>query len=382
MSILIPLLLIIVTMIIIWRASDGFEAASDYIGRNLSEGVKGATINAIASSLPELFTTLFFLFYLKDVDGFSGGIGTTAGSAIFNGMIIPAFVILAVIIGRVATGVSVSKKVILRDGISLILAELILIVLISGKTLEWWHGFILMITYAVYVTYMLSSMTKKTNVEEENDEEEVEEDGEEPASFGKALLTLDLESLIIGKDKINNSKAWFLLSVAVVVIAGACMLLVHACEGIGQALDMPIIFVSVVLAAAASSVPDTIISMKDARKGNYDDAVSNALGSNIFDICFALGLPLFLYTMIHGPITMNAETMAYSTELRIFLLILTVVTFFWYLFAKEMAMKTVVFLLAIYGIFLFYVFGRTYDISIAISIGEFLHYISLFLPTL
>ena len=43
----------------------------------------------------------------------------------------------------------------------------------------------------------------------------------------------------------------------------------------------------VIIAAAATSVPDTILSIKDARKGNYNDAISNALGSNIFDICFA-----------------------------------------------------------------------------------------------
>ncbi len=381
MDILSPLLLIIFTMLIIWKASDGFESASDYIGRNLSDGVKGATINAIASSLPELFTTLFFLFYLKDVDGFSGGIGTTAGSAIFNGMIIPAFVILAVLIGNVAKGVDISKKVILRDGISLIIAELILIILISGDSLKWWHGFTLMITYGVYVTYMLTSMKKNENSEEEKEDEEDDNENEE-VPFGKALLTLDLESLIIGKNKINNSNAWFLLSVAVFVIAAACMLLVHACEQIGTALEMPIIFVSVVLAAAASSVPDTIISMKDARKGNYDDAVSNALGSNIFDICFALGLPLFLYTIIHGDITMDANTIRYSSELRIFLLLLTIVTFFWYLFSKKMAMGTVVLLLAIYGFFLFYVFGRTYENEFAIKIGDFLHLIMDYIPTL
>ncbi|OQY00088.1 MAG: pseudouridine synthase [Bacteroidetes bacterium 4572_128] len=380
MDILFPLLLITFTMLIIWRASDGFEAASDYIGRNLSDGVKGATINAVASSLPELFTTLFFLFYLKDVDGFSGGIGTTAGSAIFNGMIIPAFVILAVLIGNVAKGVEVSKKVILRDGISLIIAELILIILISGTSLKWWHGFTLMITYGVYVTYMLTSMEKNENSEEE--EEDDDEENDEEINYGKALLTLDLESLIIGKNKINNSNAWSLLSVAVLVIAAACMLLVHACEQIGTALDMPIIFVSVVLAAAASSVPDTIISMKDARKGNYDDAVANALGSNIFDICFALGLPLFLYTIIHGDITMDANTIRYSSELRVFLLLLTIVTFFWYLFSKKMAMGTVVFLLAIYGFFLFYVFGRTYENQFAIQIGDFLHLIMDYIPTL
>ena len=47
--ILISILLIIFCCIIIWRASDGFEAASEYLGRNLSEGVRGATINASPS---------------------------------------------------------------------------------------------------------------------------------------------------------------------------------------------------------------------------------------------------------------------------------------------------------------------------------------------
>ncbi len=61
----------------------------------------------------------------------------------------------------------------------------------------------------------------------------------------------------------------------------------------GEKTGIPLIFVAVVLSAAATSVPDTIISIKDARKGNYDDAVSNALGSNIFDIAFALGCPYF-----------------------------------------------------------------------------------------
>ena len=82
MGIIIPLLFILICCLIIWKASDGFEVSSEYLGRNMSDGVRGATINAIASSMPELFTTIFFLLYLKDTDGFSGGIGTTAGSAI------------------------------------------------------------------------------------------------------------------------------------------------------------------------------------------------------------------------------------------------------------------------------------------------------------
>ena len=60
MGILIPLILVILCCIIIWRASDGFAIASDFIGRNLSDGVRGATINAIGSSLPALHYSFYF----------------------------------------------------------------------------------------------------------------------------------------------------------------------------------------------------------------------------------------------------------------------------------------------------------------------------------
>ena len=66
MGIIIPLFLIIFSSLIIWKASNGFDDASSFLGRNLTEGVKGATINAISSSMPELLTSIFFLLFLKD----------------------------------------------------------------------------------------------------------------------------------------------------------------------------------------------------------------------------------------------------------------------------------------------------------------------------
>ena len=182
MGVIIPIFLVIICCLIIWRASDGFAAASDYIGRNLSEGVRGATINAIGSSLPEVFTSMFFLFYLKDVDGFSGGIGTTAGSAIFNSMIIPAFVILVVVFTGVAKNIKISRKVIRRDGFSLIIAELIFIMLISGSKLNWWHGFILMVIYCIYLYYMFATM-KKPNIIHPHHVGEVKIHGEKKFNF-------------------------------------------------------------------------------------------------------------------------------------------------------------------------------------------------------
>jgi len=357
MTYIILLFFVAISCYVIWRASDGFEVAASYLGQHLSEGVKGATINAIGSSMPELLTTFFFLFYLGDENGFSGGIGTTAGSAIFNGMIIPAAVIFVVVFSGVAKNIIVMRKVLLRDGIALILAEVILITMISGDTLDWRHGLILMVVYVIYAAYTLLSMKKK-------DREAIEEYKLEidlkPAL--RSLFTLNLSSLILGSEKIKISNAWVLLIISTIIIATACLLLVHSIEQLGQKMGIPIMFLAIIFASAASSIPDTILSMRDAKKGNYDDAVSNALGSNIFDISFALGLPLFLYTIIYHPIHMSPEIIVQSGELRMFLLILTVVAFIIYLSSKKLGLAQAYALIGIYFIFLLYILSRSFDL--------------------
>lgn len=372
MEIVSSLGLILITCIIIWRACDGFEMASNYLGRHMKEGIKGATINAIGSSLPELFTTLFFLFVLKDKDGFSGGIGTTAGSAVFNAMIIPAIVILVVIGKGISSKIELSQKVVLRDGIALILAELALIFVITGTSLNWTHGLILMLLYFVYVAYMLLSQGAG----------DVENEYEDEADGGNRTVALfkgDLSTVVLGDSKINTTKAVMLLIVSVIFIGLACFWLVEACEQFGTAIGMPIYFVSVVLASAATSVPDTIISYKDAMKGNYDDAVANALGSNIFDVCFALGFPLFLFTLIYGPIEMSADTIENVGQLRVLLLLLTIIVFLVFVFGRKGIKKIHArLLLFLYVFFVLYSVGKGlhYDIPVIREISDALSSIS------
>lgn len=387
MGVTIPILLIIVSCLIIWRACDGFDLASRYIGRNLSDGVRGATINAISSSIPELFTTAFFLLFLNDTNGFSGGIGTTAGSAVFNAVVIPALVILVVAFFLKKDNIYVSKKVILRDGISLIIAEIILIILITGDTLFWWHGIILMITYFLYIFFMLSMMNKKENNQEISDFETSSNNSNKIQSFFK----LDLESLIIGKSNVNQKNAWQLLIVSTFIIGTSCLLLVAACEMISleyytlpffgelKGLNIPILFVAVVLASAATSVPDTIISIRDAKNGDYNDALSNALGSNIFDICFALGFPLFLYCIFYGPIQMDVDTVKFSSELRILLLVITIFSFLIFYFGKYMTKTKGLLLFSIYILFIIYIISLSLEIKWALMISDQISKIYLFL---
>lgn len=388
MGILIPLILITICCIVIWRAGDGFMTASEYIGRNLSDGVRGATINAVASSMPELFTSLFFLFIMKDAEGFSGGIGTTAGSAIFNSMVIPAVAVLAVVGMGLTKKVQVSKKVMWRDGISLLIAELIFIILISGSLLDWYHGLLLMLVYVVYIVYMFWSMDKKERevlLEESHiRDEDFDDEERKQKPFILGLLTLDLERIFIGRDKITSVNAWAMLIFATLSIAGVCYLLVLACEWIGaayytvpffgefQGLDIPVMFVALILASAASSFPDTIISIKDAQRGQYDDAISNALGSNIFDICFALGFPLFIFTLLYGPIPMPPEMVDLSSELRFLLWLLTFAVLIIFVIGSYIGRRKAVFLLVLYCLFVLYVIGRGAGNELAQTIADWL----------
>jgi len=427
MGIAIPLILIVFTCLLIWRACDSFEIASEYIGRNLSEGVRGGTINAISSSVPELFTTLIALFVLADRNGFAIGIGTTAGSALFNGMVIPAASILSVIgfvvAGVRVTSVNVSTKVLLRDGLSLIFCEAILILLINGERLDWWQGLILIAMYGGYLSFMLLSMKTLEEEAVASGElpmaEEVNEKDSRATGWASSLVywlslgpLMDLERFFIGEREQRQIEqerwnGWPLLLTSTAIIAAACWLLVLACEWLGTGTDeepfyqllgyqfsglgMPATFVAVIFASMATSVPDTVMSIRDARDGDYDDAVANALGSNVFDICFALGLPLFLYTMFHGPIQMSPQVAQQSGELRLMLLSFTIVGFLVYFLGRrhtlangtrvvEMKRGKAALLLTMYGLFVLYIIGLSVQNPVAIQISNGLQQILVWLP--
>jgi cation:H+ antiporter len=172
------------------------------------------------------------------------------------------------------------------------------------------------------------------------------------------------------------SRAWLLLGSSTMVMTFGTWLLVYATDLFGEITHIPLIFVAVVLSAAATSVPDTIISIKDARKGNYDDAVSNALGSNIFDIAFALGFPLLLYNLIYGEsIILQEEVLAFTKEVWVFLLLATVSALAIMLIGKRFNRSKALMLLGIYALFLLFVGTQVrpgFQEGIGQPIGEFL----------
>jgi Ca2+/Na+ antiporter len=349
---LISLLFITVSCIIIWRSSHGFEIASDYLGRKLPPGIKGATLNAIASSMPEFLTTIFFLFYLRDAEGFSGGLGVTSGSALFNLLIIPALVVLMIYSAGKGREVVLNKRVLLREGVVLLISQIVFLSFLFMGDLRASHGLILVIIYMLYLGLLLA-ISKRKKIADPGFESP-EDNKRRPKII--RLISLDVTHLVLNRKEINRNKAWILLGISTLVMTFGTWLLVYATAQFGHETGIPLIFVAVVLSAAATSVPDTIISIKDARKGNYDDALSNALGSNIFDIAFALGLPILLYNLIYGnSMILDNDALAFTQEVWVFLFLSTVIALVIMLIGKQFTRFKAFLLLGIYALFLLFV---------------------------
>ncbi|TPP62601.1 Sodium:potassium:calcium exchanger [Fasciola gigantica] len=83
---------------------------------------------------------------------------------------------------------------------------------------------------------------------------------------------------------------------------------------IGVTLHIPDTIMGLTFIAAGSSVPDAIASILVSEKGEGDMAVSNAFGSNVFDILVCMGLPWFLKMLISGvPVIIYSKGLLYAT---------------------------------------------------------------------
>ena len=351
---------VIFASVVIMYACNEFEDSADYLGKDMKPGIKGATINAIGSSLPEMLTTFFLLFMFNDIAGFSAGVATTAGSAIFNSVVIPLLCILAVrFYGvRQADGalkkmktIEIDKSSLKRDIFFLISAEFLLIYFLGNSSLTWVAGISLVGFYLVYLSYLLYSNRggSVTSEAEEDDEDDDEEDAS-PSKL-KALLTFQFNELLFGGKKLTKSTAWINLALSVMVIAFACHLLAESVMWSSEALGIPAYFTAIIFAAAATSVPDAILSIKDSIKGNPDDSLSNAIGSNTFDITVALGLPLLAYSLINGDVILAAgDTTSEDMQILRYVLVgITLVVAVAFLLPKYISSKHAVIMGALYA---------------------------------
>lgn len=122
---------------------------------------------------------------------------------------------------------------------------------------------------------------------------------------------------------------------------------------IGYTLGIPDVIMGITFLAAGTSVPDCIASLIVARQGLGDMAVSNTIGSNVFDILVGLGVPWFLQTVCisYGSVVMiNSRGLLYSVVLLLGSVALTVLGI--HLNKWRLDFKLGVYVMVLYAVFL------------------------------
>ena len=91
-----------------------------------------------------------------------------------------------------------------------------------------------------------------------------------------------------------------LLSVSILLIAALSYVLVEVAVASAHILNIPEAIIALTVLAVGTSIPDLFSSIIVAKQGRGDMAVSNAIGSNIFDILIGLGLPFMIVMFSSG----------------------------------------------------------------------------------
>ncbi|XP_050448848.1 probable sodium/potassium/calcium exchanger CG1090 [Cataglyphis hispanica] len=113
-------------------------------------------------------------------------------------------------------------------------------------------------------------------------------------------------------------RSWypFTFCISMIWISFYSYIMVWMITIIGSTLGIPDTVMGLTFVAAGVSVPDALSSLAVIKEGLGDMAVSNAVGSNVFDILVCLGLPWFIQTAMIQPgshVNVTSRGLTYST---------------------------------------------------------------------
>ena len=124
--------------------------------------------------------------------------------------------------------------------------------------------------------------------------------------------------------KINKLKSFILTIFSLFVIILGSDLVVDSTLYLSSTYNIAPKLISMIVIVIGTSLPELVITITSAKKGEFDMTVGNIIGSNIFNICIVLGLPILMF----GTVISNS-----FNYIDLFMLVLSPLLF--YIFCKS-----------------------------------------------
>ncbi len=324
MIIFIYILILFISFYVLAKVVDDYFVESlDKIAERLklSSDAAGATLMAVGSSAPELFVALFAVF--RPGDHAAIGVGNIVGSALFNILAITG----AAAIVRKAV---IAWQSVVRDLFFYALAILLLLLTLLDGQVSYTEAALLIGTYIIYVVVVVY-WKKLFKYTDPNDKITIpkEKDNSDKNLYKKIMSPIDF---VIGMFFPKRKYYTAVFFISIIFIAGISWVLVESAIEIAHILDISEAIIAVTILAAGTSIPDFLSSVIVSKQGRGGMAISNAVGSNIFDILIGLGLPfLIIILSTGGKFKMDVENMQMSVY---FLLASVFIVFFLFILNK------------------------------------------------
>lgn len=299
---------------LLWIACSRLEEATHRLaqGYGIPDAVKGSILLAISSSMPELITVMLAFPVHRD---FELGLSAIIGSAIFNILVIPAFSVYAR-----RRPLKANRELVYREAQFYLVSVAVLMLVLSlsviygnipstlrpdgrrmftGEFTPRLAGFPLLL-YGLYLFIQFEEVKRQRH--------------DHPRRGG-----------------INVLKEWAILLGCIVLILIGVELLLRVAITLGNALGTPTFLWGMTIVAAATSLPDTFVSVRASVLGRTESSVSNVFGSNVFDLLVAVPLGV----MLTGAIAINFTQIV---PMMTFLVVATVVMLIFMLRDMELSM--------------------------------------------
>lgn len=243
-------LLLIIGFVLLIKGADFFVEGSSSLARFLKipSVIIGLTIVAMGTSAPEASVSInAALAGNNDI-----AVSNIIGSNIFNGLVVVG-------ICAFISGFKTNKDILKRDMPVNILITAILCVMIADGRLSRLEGILLLAGMIFYIVNMILSALKTRSSYPD----------EKSMPLYKSLIFIagGLVAVIFGGNLVVNNASQIAVSF-----------------GVSQN------FIGLTIVAIGTSLPELVTSIVATRKGDSGLALGNAIGSNIFNILFILGM--------------------------------------------------------------------------------------------
>ena len=257
------IILLVVGFVILIKGADIFVDGASSIAGNfkVSKMLIGLTIVAFGTSAPE------FAVSVKSLMNHSGDIvlGNVIGSNILNILLILGA--SSMFHSLNVTNNTVKKELPIVLLITTLFSVLLLDNLFDNKLTNSFSrsdGIVLLLFFMVFIYYLISMARKKIDNDDSTDYMKM------PKAI--AFTLVGIISIIMGSNLVvDNAK-----DIALLI-------------GISEKM------IALTVIALGTSLPELVTSITATRKGEYDIALGNIVGSNIFNIGMVIGVPIALF---------------------------------------------------------------------------------------